>query len=42
MILQESGSKYIIETKNINENKDICKKFYSTELYKKLKIFEIN
>ncbi|MDA3054236.1 MULTISPECIES: hypothetical protein [unclassified Campylobacter] len=42
MVLKESGSKYIIETKNINENKDICRELHNAELYKKLKTFEIN
>lgn len=42
MVLKKSGSKYIIETKNINENKDACKKLHNAELYKKLKTFSIN
>ena len=42
MTLKQNGDKYIIETKNINEKKEICKEFHNMTLYQKLKTFSIN
>lgn len=42
MTLKQKGSKYIMETRDINEKKEVCKEFHSMALYQKLKTFEMN
>ena len=42
MKLKQNGSKYVMETRDINGKKEICKEFHSMSLYQKLKTFEMN
>ena len=42
MTLKQNGNKYIMETIDINEKKEVCKEFHSMALYQKLKTFEMN
>ena len=42
MTLKQNGSKYIMETIDINEKKEVCKEFHSMAQYQKLKTFEMN
>ena len=42
MKLKQNGSKYVMETRDINGKKEICKEFHSMSLYQKLKKFEMN
>ena len=42
MKLKQNGSKYVMETRDINGKKEVCKEFHSMSLYQKLKNFEMN
>ena len=40
--LKKNGSKYVMESRDINGKKEVCKEFHSMGLYQKLKTFEMN
>ena len=42
MKLKQNGPKYVMETRDINGKKEVCKEFHSMGLYQKLKTFEMN